>query len=169
MVKSSPGRTAPAADHAFFRDGTAPSGAPPPTRRRFLAASAVGTTAGLLSPAGCSGAPTVSEADYFAGATEWLNSRPLTSSGLRGRVILVDFCTYTCTNGSVRFRSSRVGREIPPRGLVLIGVHTPEFSFEKNREKYRRALKNMEVAYPVAIDSDYAIWRAFNSTARATA
>ena len=116
MVKSSPGRTAPAADHAFFWDGTAPSGAPPPTRRRFLAASAVGTTAGLLSPAGCSGAPTVSEADYFAGATEWLNSRPLTSPGLRGRVILVDFCTYTCTNWPYASVRSRVGGEIRASG-----------------------------------------------------
>jgi thiol-disulfide isomerase/thioredoxin len=157
-------RTAPAAECASSSARTAPPGAPPPTRRRFLAASAVGTAATLLSPVAGSGAQTVSGTDYFAGATEWLNSQPLTTPGLRGKVVLVDFCTYTCVNWLRTLPYVRAWAEkYTSHGLVLIGVHTPEFAFEKNGHNVRWALKNMRVTYPVAMDNDYAIWRAFNN------
>ena len=96
------------------------------------------------------------------GATEWINSPPLTASGLRGKVALFDFCTYTCINWIrtlpyIRAWAERYG----DHGLVMVGVHTPEFSFEKDLENVREALKQMRVTYPVAVDSDHAIWEAF--------
>jgi thiol-disulfide isomerase/thioredoxin len=115
-----------------------------------------------MSPA----SPLASEGELpsFDGATEWLNSAPLTTCGLRGRVVVVDFWTYSCINWirqlpyvrgwSQKYRSS---------GLVVIGVHTPEFAFEHEIENIRRAARDMNVDYPVAVDSNYAIWRAFNN------
>ena len=164
MLTSAPGRMAPAAEYAVSLARTGPRSAPPPTRRRFLAASALGSAAGLLPPAAGSGAQTVSGSDYFAGATEWLNSKPLTSPGLRGKVVLVDFCTYTCINWLRTLPYVRAWAEkYTPQGLVLIGVHTPEFAFEGKANNVRRALTNMRVSYPVVMDNDYAIWRAFNN------
>jgi len=98
----------------------------------------------------------------FDGATGWLNSSPLTRDDLRGRVALVDFWTYTCINwlrtlGYVRAWAERY----EDHGLVVIGVHTPEFPFERDVENVRQAVKDMRVGYPVALDSDYAVWDAF--------
>jgi len=100
----------------------------------------------------------------FDGATGWLNSEPLTAEGLRGKVVLVDFWTYTCINwlrtlGYVRAWAERYAE----RGLVVVGVHTPEFPFERDVDNVRRAVKDMRVEYPVALDSDYAVWRAFSN------
>jgi Thioredoxin like C-terminal domain/AhpC/TSA family len=96
------------------------------------------------------------------GATEWINSPPLTPSGLGGKVALFDFCTYTCINWIrtlpyIRAWADRYG----DHGLVMVGVHTPEFSFEKDLENVREALTQMRVTYPVAVDSDHAVWDAF--------
>jgi thiol-disulfide isomerase/thioredoxin len=100
----------------------------------------------------------------FSGAIEWLNSKPLTPAGLRGKVVLVDFWTYTCVNWRRTLPYVRAWAEkYKDKGLVVIGVHTPEFSFEKNLDNVRRETKAMNVDYPVAIDSDYTIWRAFNN------
>jgi thiol-disulfide isomerase/thioredoxin len=97
-------------------------------------------------------------------ATEWLNSPPLTAGGLRGKVVLIDFWTYTCINWLRTLPYVRAWAEkYKDRGLVVIGVHSPEFSFEKNVDNVRRAAKEMKVDYPVAIDSEHAIWRAFNN------
>jgi thiol-disulfide isomerase/thioredoxin len=98
----------------------------------------------------------------FEGATGWLNSPPLTNEELRGKVVLVDFWTYTCINwlrtlGYVRAWAQRY----EDQGLVVVGVHTPEFPFERDVENIRWAVEDMSVEYPVAIDSDYAVWRAF--------
>jgi hypothetical protein len=98
----------------------------------------------------------------FAGATGWVNSEPLGEAELRGRVVLADFCTYTCINwlrtlGYVRAWAGRYA----DHGLTVVGVHTPEFPFEAEAENVRRELAAMDVTYPVAIDSDYAIWNAF--------
>jgi alkyl hydroperoxide reductase subunit AhpC len=100
----------------------------------------------------------------FEGATGWLNSEPLTPEGLRGKVVLVDFWTYTCINwlrtlGYVRAWWDKYAE----RGLVVIGVHTPEFPFEHNVDNIREAAKEMRVEYPIAIDSNYAVWRAFDN------
>jgi thiol-disulfide isomerase/thioredoxin len=100
----------------------------------------------------------------FAGAVDWINSPPLTPAGLRGRVVLVDFWTYTCVNWLrtlpyVRAWAAKYG----PHGLVVVGVHTPEFSVEHDLANVRRAVSQMGIAYPVAVDSDYAVWRAFDN------
>jgi thiol-disulfide isomerase/thioredoxin len=96
------------------------------------------------------------------GATGWLNSAPLSPAGLRGRVVLVDFWTLTCINWLrtepyVRAWSQAYRND----GLVVIGVHTPEFSFEHEIDRVRRATKEREIDYPVAVDNDYGVWTAF--------
>jgi thiol-disulfide isomerase/thioredoxin len=96
------------------------------------------------------------------GATGWLNSPPLTQSGLRGKVALFDFCTYTCINWIRTLPYIRAWAErYEDHGLVMVSVHTPEFSFEKDLENVREALEQMRVTYPVAVDSNHAIWEAF--------
>jgi thiol-disulfide isomerase/thioredoxin len=100
----------------------------------------------------------------LAGATEWLNSEPLRAAELRGHVVLVDFWTFTCINW-LRTESyvgawSQAYRD---DGLVVIGVHTPEFSFEHEVERVRQAIEERAIDYPVALDNDYAIWSAFDN------
>ncbi len=98
----------------------------------------------------------------FHGATGWLNSSPLTPAELRGRVVLVDFWTYTCINWLRTLAFVRAwAAKYRDLGLVVIGVHTPEFPFEHDVDNVREAANNMRVEYPIALDSDYAIWRAF--------
>ena len=100
----------------------------------------------------------------FDGATAWLNSPPLTAAALSGKVVLVDFWTYSCINWARTHPYVRAWAEkYKSHGLVVIGVHTPEFAFEKDIDNVRRAAKDMKVNYPIAIDNDYAIWRAFNN------
>jgi hypothetical protein len=114
--------------------------------------------------AGGARTPVEGELPSLAGATTWLNAEPLTPEGLRGRVVLVNFCTYTCINWIrslpwVRAWADRYG----DRGLTVIGVHTPEFSFEHDLDNIRGALRAMDVRYPVAVDNDYRVWRAFDN------
>jgi thiol-disulfide isomerase/thioredoxin len=98
------------------------------------------------------------------GATQWLNSPPLTPTGLRGKVVVVDFWTYTCINWLRTLPHVRAWSEkYRDRGLVVIGVHSPEFEFEKNIDNVIRAAKDMRVDYPIAVDSDQAIWHAFRN------
>src|SRR2546430_6040108 len=100
----------------------------------------------------------------FGGATEWLNSPPLTPDGLRGKVVLVDFWTYTCINWLRTLPYVRAWSEkYKDQGLVVIGVHAPEFSFEKILNNVRRAVKDMKIDYPVAVDNEHVIWRSFNN------
>jgi cytochrome c biogenesis protein CcdA/thiol-disulfide isomerase/thioredoxin len=100
----------------------------------------------------------------LSGATEWLNSPPLTPEGLRGKVVLVDFWTYSCINCLRAIPYVRAWAEkYKDQGLVVIGVHSPEFAFEKNIDNVRRAVRDLKVEYPVAIDNAYAIWRAFGN------
>jgi cytochrome c biogenesis protein CcdA/thiol-disulfide isomerase/thioredoxin len=100
----------------------------------------------------------------LSGAVEWLNSPPLTAEGLRGKVVLVDFWTYSCINCLRAIPYVRAWAEkYAAQGLVVIGVHAPEFAFEKSVANVRKAVSDLEVAYPVAIDNDYAIWRAFKN------
>ena len=99
-------------------------------------------------------------------ADAWLNSPPLTPSALRGKVVLVDFWTYTCINWRRTLPYVRAWAEkYKDQGLVVIGVHAPEFEFEKNLNNVRWAVKNMGVDYPVAVDNDHVIWRAFRNQA----
>ena len=113
------------------------------------------------------GRPTVSGSSEgrlpaLDGATGWLNSPPLSPAGLRGHVVVVDFCTYTCINWLRQLPYVRAwATKYASQGLVTIGVHTPEFSFEHDIGNVRRAIATMDVTYPMALDSDYAVWDAF--------
>jgi cytochrome c biogenesis protein CcdA/thiol-disulfide isomerase/thioredoxin len=108
--------------------------------------------------------PVEGEIPSFAGATLWLNSPPLTPEALRGKVVMVDFWTYSCINclRALPFVESWY-EKYKDHGLVVIGVHAPEFAFEKDPNNVRRAVADLKVTYPVALDNDYAIWQAFNN------
>jgi thiol-disulfide isomerase/thioredoxin len=98
----------------------------------------------------------------FDGATGWLNSEALTPEGLRGRVVLVDFWTYTCVNWLRTLPYLRASAaKYRDDGLTVIGVHTPEFGFERNIDNVVAQSRALGVAYPIAVDSDYGVWRAF--------
>jgi thiol-disulfide isomerase/thioredoxin len=100
----------------------------------------------------------------FDGATGWLNSPPLTVDELHGKVVLVDFWTYTCINWLRTLAYVRAWADkYKDRGLVVVGVHTPEFPFERDVDNVRRAAADMNVWYPIALDSDYGVWRAFGN------
>jgi thiol-disulfide isomerase/thioredoxin len=100
----------------------------------------------------------------LGGVTQWLNSKPLTTGDLRGKVVLINFWTYSCINWRRQLPFVRAWAEkYGDQGFVVIGVHSPEFSFEKNVSNVRWAAKEMRVPYPVAIDNDFAIWRAFKN------
>jgi cytochrome c biogenesis protein CcdA/thiol-disulfide isomerase/thioredoxin len=98
------------------------------------------------------------------GATSWLNTPPLTREGLRGKVVLIDFWTYSCINclRSLPYVSAWY-QKYKEHGLVVIGVHAPEFAFEKDVNNVRQAVRELGVSYPVALDNNYAIWRAFDN------
>src|ERR1700722_10206038 len=122
---------------------------------RLLAAIAPALLAAAVAP---------QEPASLGGAIEWLNSKPLTLAQLRGKVVLVDFWTYTCVNWRRTLPYVRAwAHKYKGSGLVVIGVHTPEFEFEKNLGNVRRAIHEMGIDYPVAVDSNHAIWNAFNN------
>ncbi|AHX12412.1 cytochrome C biogenesis protein [Dyella jiangningensis] len=108
--------------------------------------------------------PIEGELPSLGGATQWLNTTPLTASSLRGKVVLVDFWTYSCINC---IRSLPYVRgwadKYKEHGLVVIGVHAPEFAFEKQPQNVIKAVKDLGVDYPVALDNEYAIWKGFNN------
>jgi cytochrome c biogenesis protein CcdA/thiol-disulfide isomerase/thioredoxin len=100
----------------------------------------------------------------LSGAVAWLNSPPLTVEALKGKVVLVDFWTYSCINCLRAIPYVRAWAEkYKDQGLVMIGVHAPEFAFEKNIDNVKKAVSDLKIGYPVAIDNDYAIWRAFSN------
>jgi len=105
-----------------------------------------------------------SELASLGSATEWLNSPPLTEEGLRGRVVLVQFWTYSCINWIRTLPYVRAwDQKYRDKGLVVIGVHAPEFGFERELPKVRWAAESFAVEYPVAVDNDFSIWRAFGN------
>jgi thiol-disulfide isomerase/thioredoxin len=144
-------------------------------RRHFLrtAAMTAGATAlGVITSADAQTRNTKAAAQLstegqmpsLRGVTEWLNSKPLTTGDLRGKVVLINFWTYSCINWRrqlpyVRAWAEKYGNQ----GFVVIGVHSPEFSFEKSAANVRWAAKEMRVSHPVAIDNEFAIWRAFKN------
>ena len=129
---------------------------------RMWAAAAALIVAALLSAA--PNAPAQQAMPDLSGATSWLNSPPLNREQLKGKVVLIDFWTYSCINclrslpylraWDARYRSS---------GLVIIGVHTPEFDFEKNPANIQKALRKFGITYPIAVDSQQRIWSAFHN------
>jgi thiol-disulfide isomerase/thioredoxin len=134
---------------------------------------AVATPSGLLGlvrsfvhhvPGDNSGLPVEGQLASFTGATGWLNSEPLTPEGLRGKVVLVDFWTYTCVNWLRTLPYVRAwAAKYADQGLVVIGAHTPEFDFEHNVDNIVAQARALDVPYPIAIDSDYGVWNAFNN------
>ncbi len=102
----------------------------------------------------------------LAGATEWINSAPLAPEALRGKVVLVDFWTYSCINCLRTLPYLRAWAEkYKDAGLVVIGVHSPEFAFEKQPANVRKAVQDLGIGFPVALDNDFAIWRGFDNQA----
>jgi thiol-disulfide isomerase/thioredoxin len=145
-------------------------------RRSFLTASMLATSgarvaAWLANPVPIANAgesqrafPDEGPLPELEGAVDWLNSAPLSVKSLRGKVVLVNFWTYSCINSlrPLPYVKSWAAR-YKDAGLVVIGVHTPEFSFEKERTNVEQALRELKVTYPVAMDSDYRIWQSFNN------
>jgi thiol-disulfide isomerase/thioredoxin len=145
-------------------------------RRRFLGTAAMALAAAPLAMIGLANAqsnrtrpaaarlPVEGELPSLGSATEWLNSPPLTTAGLRGKVVLIDFWTYTCINWIRTLPYVHAWAEkYRDHGLVVIGVHAPEFAFEKKLDNVRRAANDLKVDFPIAIDNDHAIWRAFEN------
>ena len=108
--------------------------------------------------------PVLGPAPSLAGATAWLNSPPIDMASLKGKVVLVDFWTYSCINclRSIPYVEAWAKR-YHDQGLVVIGVHTPEFAFEKQEPNVRKAIKDLGLTYPVAMDNDWTIWKAFHN------
>jgi len=119
----------------------------------------------MMSAKGADGAAEMTgELPPLTGAAGWLNSAPLTREALRGKVVVVDFWTYSCINCLRALPYTNAWyRHYKDSGLVLIGVHSPEFAFEKNPDNVRAAVKKFGIEYPVALDNDFAIWKAFNN------
>jgi thiol-disulfide isomerase/thioredoxin len=108
--------------------------------------------------------PDEGAAPSIAGAVEWLNSPPLTAEQLRGKVVLVDFWTFGCINCRNALPHVREWhRKYKDQGLVVVGVHAPEFAYEKNINNVKRALKDLGIEFPVAVGNKFAIWRAFDN------
>ena len=136
-----------------------------PARRRFLGRAAMTLAAAQFGMLGTAEAQNREPRELAAigRATEWLNSPRLTAASLLGKVVAVDFCTYTCINWLRTLPYVRAWAQKYGQGLVVIGVHTPEFPFEQNIGNVRRALQPMKIEYPMVIDNDYSIWRAFRN------
>src|SRR4029078_7829990 len=126
---------------------------------------AIGVTVAALGALGSALHPALADegrVPALGGALGWVHHAPLSGRSLRGKVVLVDFWTYTCINSLRPLPYIKAWAErYKDAGLVVIGVHTPEFSFEKERPNVLAAVRDLRVAYPVAIDSDYGIWDAF--------
>jgi thiol-disulfide isomerase/thioredoxin len=103
-------------------------------------------------------------APEFTGITKWLNSEPITLQQLRGKVVLVDFWTYTCINCVNTLPYVKAwNQKYKDQGLTVIGVHTPEYPFERNTDNVKTAIKRFGISYPVAQDNQYATWNAYNN------
>ena len=135
-------------------------------RRQFLRSAAMTIGASQFALTGAKAASLFGGGSLppLTGATGWLNSAPLTKENLRGKVVLIDFWTYTCINWRRTFPYVRAWNEKYGKdGLVVVGVHTPEFAFEQDIENVRQAVKEIGIKYPIAVDSEYAVWRAFEN------
>ena len=145
---------APAAAPADSADANAePAGTPRPT-----------PAMPEYEPTGRTGGALGDDAPEFTGISQWLNSDPLTMAGLRGEVVLIDFWTYTCVNCVRTMPYLREWHEkYAERGLTMIGVHTPEFDFEKITENVADANEELGVAWPVAQDNDFGTWRSYDN------
>jgi thiol-disulfide isomerase/thioredoxin len=128
------------------------------------AAAAVDKPAPAAPPASPPNAPASGEMPEFGGDSTWLNSKALTRADLRGKVVVVDFWTYSCINclRAMPFINAWYSH-YRDSGLVIVGVHSPEFGFEKDVDNVRMAIAKFGIAYPVVLDNDFAIWKAYNN------
>ena len=143
------------------------------SRRLFLKVAAMtiagarlGVVSAAVEQAACASRrlPSEGELSSLDTATAWLNSEPLTATELRGKVVLIDFGTYSCINWMRTLPYIRVWADkYKDQGLVVVCVHTPEFPFEKNVDNVRQAAKGMNINFPLGLDNDYAIWNAFGN------
>jgi thiol-disulfide isomerase/thioredoxin len=139
------------------------------SRRKLCTAGAVLVAGLALGGAGAASSGTPALYDYgpapeFAGIETWLNSQPLTMQGLGGKVVLIDFWTYSCIN-CLRSLPYVVNwyDKYRDKGLVVVGVHTPEFAFERRTQSVQSAMQRSGIRYPVAQDNRYATWRAYDN------
>jgi thiol-disulfide isomerase/thioredoxin len=132
-------------------------------RRRFLTRAAMAFAGAHLGIFEADAIGASRELAAFGRAVNWLNSPRLTAEDLAGKVVLVDFWTYTCINWLRTLPYIRAWAQKYRQGLVVIGVHTPEFTFEQDLDNVRRAVQQMKLEYPIVIDNDNAIWRAFDN------
>jgi thiol-disulfide isomerase/thioredoxin len=136
-----------------------------------VATGAVAITSVVATPAASAAASAVASplgsgtgAPEFTGIDKWLNSDPLTMQQLRGKVVLVDFWTYTCINCiDVLPYVKAWNQKYKDQGLVVVGVHTPEYPFERNTDNVKTAIKRLGITYPVAQDNGYKTWNAYNN------
>jgi len=128
-------------------------------------AAAIGVAATATSGAEVGGQLKIrSPAPEFTGIDKWLNSEPLTIKQLRGKVVLVDFWTYTCSNCINTLSNVKDwNQKYKDQGLVVVGVHTPEYPFERDTRNVEKAIKRFGITYPVAQDNEYATWGAYNN------
>jgi methionine-S-sulfoxide reductase len=119
----------------------------------------------MMSAQHSSGSPlSEGEMPELRGITEWMNSKPLTRESLRGKVVVIDFWTYSCINCLRALPHVNAWyQHYKDSGLVVIGVHSPEFGFEKDRANVRMAIDRFSIRFPVAMDNDFAVWKAFNN------
>jgi cytochrome c biogenesis protein CcdA/thiol-disulfide isomerase/thioredoxin len=143
---------------------TGPSMTGPSMTGRSMTGPNAGKPGQTTTAAAANALPILGAMPPLDGASQWLNSPPLTRAGLKGKVVLVDFWTYSCINciRALPYVEAWYKR-YASQGLVVIGVHTPEFAFEKQQSNVERAIKNFGITYPVAMDNDYSIWQAFNN------
>jgi cytochrome c biogenesis protein CcdA/thiol-disulfide isomerase/thioredoxin len=118
----------------------------------------------MSSHASSSLPPIEGDLPALGGGVAWLNSSPLTPESLRGKVVMIDFWTYSCINclRALPYVKSWYAR-YKDQGLIVLGVHSPEFAFEKSENNVRRAVHDLGITYPVVLDNNYAIWQAFNN------
>lgn len=145
---------------AMMMKADAGQGAAPDSGMMMAAAGTMHATAAPADPP----LPVEGRMPPLTGAVKWLNSTPLTAQDLRGKVVLIDFWTYSCINCLRTLPYIEAwAKKYHDAGLVVIGVHSPEFAFERNVNNVAQAVRRLGVDYPVAIDNNYAIWRAFNN------
>jgi len=136
-----------------------------PTARAYRAAMTVeGTARALPVATPALDLPVEGHLPELTGATAWLNAEPLSAGELRGKVVLIDFWTFDCVNCRNALPYVRAWAEkYKDQGLVVIGVHSPEFAFERKLDNVKRAVRDLGLSFPIAIDNNFAIWRAFNN------
>jgi cytochrome c biogenesis protein CcdA/thiol-disulfide isomerase/thioredoxin len=145
----------------FFQDKTEASGS---GKKAFQRGQNVAAPSRARHTAAVDGLPDYGLAPDFTGISDWFNSRPLTIKELRGKVVLIDFWTYSCINCLRTLPHVKAwDRMYRQDGLVIVGVHTPEFAFEAVPSNVRKAVKRLGVRYPVALDSKYGTWTAFGN------